>query len=576
MHAENNLSNNSISKSSVYHVREVATSHSADNSNIINSSNDHNKKTLLIFDKSNGRKTKFDDFTPDYDVEYDVVKSPGDEYTAMASESMDRLPKNIMRMPHDGLPGFPPPHGISNDFNANVELSADASGFVIESPAQSGLTHIIVKNSAKNNEIIPKPSPNVDESLNLKPNTNRIKSMVKLSTQSIKSHPKRIPIFAEPLPELDLNMDSGQRKAKEEVKIGIPIKVMSRIPIRHEKRQNVSPQEISNEMKMALPALESTIRFLRLADEFAHPIEYGPGVQPSIAKIPIPVRRFLTHNNERVKSESLQKVRSKRESEKRLTLKVKSEKNSQLNDHFLEALQTQVDNDYDNSYTIPKHLKQYKAEKIELNTEESRYIPFDERSYVTESREDGDSGDSEGTNNENNSPLFNFDDFPTALSPARHHKHKDNNYSPDESRKHQKYGILGSGNFEIIRGGIYSDDESASNNVPNYVQENGQNNDRKSEQASDQFTPNSENNNEDDSEQNQFGPFNVDFFTGSPVLGFQGYDNFGATTLDKYKTQSPIRSSIKLRGQRRQFYDSHSAASNLFTITDDKDLDFDS
>lgn len=588
MHAESKVSNNvNVSKSSVSQVREVATSRSADRSNIITaSSNDHNKKTLFVFDNSRGRKNKYDDFTPDYDVEYDVVKSVGEEYTAMASESMDHMPKNIMRIPHDGLPGFPPPHGLVTDFNTNVELSADGAGFVIESPPQSVLIHESAANSGKNSEIVPKPSANIDTKLNLK--LNRPKTMVKLPINLVKTEPKRVPVFVDPLLVSDSNIKNSRRKSAEPVrdenKIAVPLRILSRIPVSNEKRPINSPVETSASMNMALPSLESAIRLFGLTDEFSHPIEYGPGVQPSIQKIPVSMRRFLSPINERQESVAINKyeskIRSKRESEKSSAFNVKSDLQKKLIHHILESLQT--NNSTHTRHTFPKVFQFNQNKESEPNAEASRYRPFDERSFMTEDREDSDSdsGDSEGTNNENTSPFVNFDDidkgFPAVLSSARHHKHKDQNYSPDESRKQNKYGILGSGNFEIIRGGIYSDDESASNNVPNYVHENSEQNDRKTDDVAHHYSPNRESNNEDDSESNRFGPFNVDFFSGSPVLGFQGYDNFGATSIDKYKAPTPQRSSIKLRGQRRHFYDSHSAASNLFTITRDKDLDSDS
>jgi hypothetical protein len=584
MHAESKVSNN-VSKSSVSQVREVATSRSVDRSNIItSSSNDHNKKTLFVFDNSGGRKTKHNDFTPDYDVEYDVVKSVGEEYTAMASESMDHMPKNVMQITHDGLPGFPPPHGLVTDFNANVELAADGAGFIIESPQQSVMTHESVANSRKNNEIIPKPSANIDTKFKLKPN--RPKTMVKLPINSVKTEPKRVPMFVDPLLESDSNIKNSQRKAAEPVrdenKIAIPIRRLSRIPVNNEKRPINSPIETSASMNIALPSLESAIRLLGLTNEFSYPIEYGPGVQPSIHKIPLSMRRFLSPTNERQESVAINKyeskIRSKRESEKSSAFNVKSDIRKKLIQHILESLQT--NNSTHSRHAFPKVFKFNQNKESEPNAEASRYMPFDERSFMTEDREDSDNDDSEGTTNENTSPFVNFDDvdkgFPSVLSSARHPKHKDQNYSPDESRKQNKYGILGSGNFEIIRGGIYSDDDSASNKVPNYVHENSEQNDRKSDDVAHHYSPNRESNNEEDSESNRFGPFNVDFFTGSPVLGFQGYDNFGATSIDKYKAPTPQRSSIKLRGQRRHFYDSHSAASNLFTITTDKDLDFDS
>jgi hypothetical protein len=399
-------------------------------------------------------------------------------------------------------------------------------------------------------------------------------------------------VFADPLSPTDTNLKYGQRKApesiNEEAKIAMPVKVQSRIPITNEKRPNIPTIDSSAPMKIALPSLESAIQFLGLADEFA----LQPLVQPSMSKIRVPVRRFLPHtnNNNDVRRESFHlsvpdhesKIRFKRDTKTSSNSNLKSGLQSKLIEHILETLKTQSDKNSDNS--SPKPLKEYQSE---LNAQESRYIPFDERlfderSFITENREDNDGGDSEGDNNENISPHFNYDDlenrFPAVMPSAqRHHKHNDHNYSPDESRKSQKYGILGSGNFEIIRGGIYSDEESASNNVPNYAHENSQQSNRKSEQVHHDYAPNSESNNEDDSEpNNQFGPFNVDFFSGSPVLGFQGYDNFGATSVEKYKTPSPVRKPIKLRGQRRHIYDSHSAASNLFTITADQDLDSDS
>ncbi|KAH9363195.1 hypothetical protein HPB48_017556 [Haemaphysalis longicornis] len=62
------------------------------------------------------------------------------------------------------------------------------------------------------------------------------------------------------------------------------------------------------------------------------------------------------------------------------------------------------------------------------------------------------------------------------------------------------YDSLGSGNFQLIRGGVYADDQASSSHVPYYV-----------------HGPSS-----------SYSPYSYDEDAGGPVLGFQGFEHFGS------------------------------------------------
>ncbi|KAK8773729.1 hypothetical protein V5799_011734 [Amblyomma americanum] len=62
------------------------------------------------------------------------------------------------------------------------------------------------------------------------------------------------------------------------------------------------------------------------------------------------------------------------------------------------------------------------------------------------------------------------------------------------------YDSLGSGNFQLIRGGVYADDQASSSHVPYYVQ----------------------------GPSNGYPAYSFDEDAGGPVLGFQGFENFGS------------------------------------------------
>ena len=617
MQVENKSVPNS-NKSSVSHAREVLATHSSDN---IPVTKDLNKKKGFPLPNNGVKRQKVVDTQPDYDVEYDLVKSGADEYTAMASESIDSIPKNKLRIPHDGLPGFPPPIGISNEFNSNVELSADAAGFILESADQTNGESVydeieyrdviskpqsstevksnskdrqsankVIKPSVKNSNNNNNNQKNVDKNNdNNNDNTNNNNNYKNQDYSMAKSEPKRIPVFADPPKEISESnfkvMVNKPPEPKPDLKIAIPFKMMARLPLN--KEPFGMPAGGSDSIRASLPNLEPAIRLLGLSGDLHHSNDFG-AFQAALGNIPLNMRRFMGPEGDKpegihsIKPISVQKVRSKRESERRFVLKQYKPSSSSVNVNFKE--------------TEPK-------------TGESRYIPYNERPlFRPQERDDNESDDTE--DDENVRPLFNFDElenrFPTALSSSRDHKRNDDKFTSDESRNKQKYGILGSGNFEIIRGGIYADDESATNAVPNYVNENEnsnnyENNDsndsnndnnndnpksdkRESEQPThnyDSGPSNTEQNSEEDNEPNRFSPFNLDFFTGTPILGFQGYDNFDASSVDKLKAPRPpssshVRSSSKVSGQRRHFFDPYSADSNLHVIATDEDLYSDS
>lgn len=110
-------------------------------------------------------------------------------------------------------------------------------------------------------------------------------------------------------------------------------------------------------------------------------------------------------------------------------------------------------------------------------------------------------------------------------SRAPHRKRQISAYFPSTLQSHkQSYGMLGSGNFEVIRGGIYSDDDSRSSS-DSYM----------SHGMIERPRPTSGGSEFDDySESFTKHPFSSDeYFSNNPILGFQGYDNFKAASNRK-------------------------------------------
>lgn len=107
-----------------------------------------------------------------------------------------------------------------------------------------------------------------------------------------------------------------------------------------------------------------------------------------------------------------------------------------------------------------------------------------------------------------------------------------NRYSKEESKKVEKYDLLGSGNFEIIRGGIldYQNDKDSSQSKKKVANDSVENKNKINENDKVQNGKDYDDttkDNEDDTE--NFEPFNLDLFGNDPILGFQGYDNFDST-----------------------------------------------
>ena len=109
-------------------------------------------------------------------------------------------------------------------------------------------------------------------------------------------------------------------------------------------------------------------------------------------------------------------------------------------------------------------------------------------------------------------------------SRAPHRKRQISAYFPSTLQPHkQYYGMLGSGNFEVIRGGIYSDDDSRSSS-DSYM----------AHDMIERPRPTSGGEFDDYSESFTKHPFSSDeYFSNSPILGFQGYDNFKAASNRK-------------------------------------------
>lgn len=145
-------------------------------------------------------------------------------------------------------------------------------------------------------------------------------------------------------------------------------------------------------------------------------------------------------------------------------------------------------------------------------------------------------------------------------------KKKKNRYSKEESKRVEKYDILGSGNFEIIRGGILdktneekgyklkSESEGKNRKVKDKKDrterpvvavdnaEGGNNNEQTDDNAEgnngttedEDNEPNKPDSGGGGAEEGDFEPFNFDgLFNSEPsILGFQGYDHFDANQND--------------------------------------------
>ena len=129
-----------------------------------------------------------------------------------------------------------------------------------------------------------------------------------------------------------------------------------------------------------------------------------------------------------------------------------------------------------------------------------------------------------------------------------------NRYSKEESKRIEKYSnILGSGNFEIIRGGILdktdeekaykvkSESDQAKNrkiNKKDRPNEGDEDGDSRLgggdgvEMGDDDQTTVKPDIGEENGDNDNFEPFNFDVFNTDPILGFQGYDNFDASQND--------------------------------------------
>jgi len=133
---------------------------------------------------------------------------------------------------------------------------------------------------------------------------------------------------------------------------------------------------------------------------------------------------------------------------------------------------------------------------------------------------------------------------------ASNKKSARNRYSKEESKKVEKYDILGSGNFEIIRGGILDKTKEEKGYKLKSESDQAKNRkidkkDRPEETNFDYDVGNEEDGNgeTDDAKSKEgdtnegFEPFNFDLFGSDPMLGFQGYDNFDASKNDLTKVK---------------------------------------
>ncbi|XP_015786412.1 uncharacterized protein DDB_G0271670 [Tetranychus urticae] len=123
--------------------------------------------------------------------------------------------------------------------------------------------------------------------------------------------------------------------------------------------------------------------------------------------------------------------------------------------------------------------------------------------------------------------------FSLTSSDRRSRKRRPQTYFPATAQTtKQNFGILGSGNFEIIRGGIYSEDEVKSGSDTHYARGMSE-------------TVKSSNSDFDDYNDGSLSskvPYSTEeYFSNNPVLGFQGYDNFKAAS-NQQKTIGPNES----------------------------------
>lgn len=120
-----------------------------------------------------------------------------------------------------------------------------------------------------------------------------------------------------------------------------------------------------------------------------------------------------------------------------------------------------------------------------------------------------------------------------------------NRYSKEESKQVEKYDILGSGNFEIIRGGIIDNEKK------NVAAVNGE------EEAEEEVVENGNKDGqvrrEEEEDTDGFEPFNFDLFANDPILGFQGYDNFDSSKNQLTTTTTTINPKHNTAGRRNSF-----------------------
>ena len=471
---------------------DLVTSQSVDQSKVVTYSPRRRQNV-------NQKKFKFDNLPPDYDVEYDDVKLLNDDYTASASETFEKS-YNRATIKHDGLPGFPPPKGIktSLDMNSKAELAAQGAGFLLDKTQTSIDSVQLIK------------APDVESNDASKIDYQSLPDNTKANFQKQVSNPlpikyelKRLPIIVDPMLDTSSSLN-GETMAKNPLTNQSPIYLKLNLK---NSLPNLGQSAVASNgpKKENAHSLESAIRLLGLPhDETLH----SKGSLSSLSTMPLSLRALLAQNSKRKKRSLLY---------------------GENDDFYNESIKTD----------LKRINKSNKSSNVEPTVSSSRYFPYNDNvPFRRENSENEHNNDDDEKENDGLSKLFNFDDLSNRFAPilASQRQNNDQNseqsyYPQNDHRKghNNKYGILGSGNFEIIRGGIYSDDESASNNVPNYVS-GMQHDERKKPKLKPHYERQraSENTNEN-GQRNNFGPHNDEFFSGNPVLGFQGYDNFGAS-----------------------------------------------
>lgn len=172
----------------------------------------------------------------------------------------------------------------------------------------------------------------------------------------------------------------------------------------------------------------------------------------------------------------------------------------------------------------------------ELKAEESGFFPFDDDDRHSIGRIP--------------SSIFDYNDYgssrrrsysaTTSRRPRGRRPNANNNlYGVGEESTHGKrtYGILGSGNFEVIRGGIFGDEDSASSDA-SYSRHKSTGGGEGSGGDSDY---------DDATNIKKYSssyPSDDDFFARDPVLGFQGYDNFQLASNQEENLKKDLHSIL--------------------------------